>query len=57
MYSIDTGFVNTMGFKFSEDKGRLLENLVFIELKRQNKEIYYHKNKVECDFVIKKGLT
>nr|MDA3854765.1 ATP-binding protein [Candidatus Woesearchaeota archaeon] len=56
VYSIDTGFVNTMGFKFSEDKGRLLENLVFIELKRRNKEIYYHKNKKECDFVIKERL-
>ncbi len=46
----------SISFKFSEDKGRLLENLVFIELKRQNKEIYYHKNKKECDFVIKEGL-
>jgi len=46
----------SISFKFSEDKGRLLENLIFIELKRQGKEIYYHKNKKECDFVIKEGL-
>ncbi|MFW6285754.1 MAG: ATP-binding protein [Nanoarchaeota archaeon] len=56
IYTIDTGFVNAISFKFSENKGSLLENLVFIELKRQNKEIYYHKQKKECDFVIKEGL-
>jgi hypothetical protein len=26
-----------------------------IELKRRGKEIYYHKNKKECDFLIKEG--
>jgi len=56
IYSIDTGLTNAISFKFSEDKGRLLENLVFIELKKRNKEIYYHKDNYECDFVIKKGL-
>jgi predicted AAA+ superfamily ATPase len=30
-----------------------LENLVFLELKRRDKEIYYHNQKKECDFVIK----
>jgi predicted AAA+ superfamily ATPase len=33
--------------------GRLLENLVFIELKRRGKELFYFKNKNECDFLIK----
>lgn len=56
IYTIDTGLANAISFKFSEDKGRLLENLVFIELKRRGKEIYYHKRKKECDFVIKEGL-
>ncbi len=56
LYVIDTGLANAIGFKFSEDKGRILENLVFIELKRRGKEIYYHKQKKECDFVIKEGL-
>jgi len=56
IYCIDTGFVNTVSFKFSEDIGRLLENLVFVELKRRNLEIYYHNNKKECDFIIKQDL-
>ncbi len=55
-YCIDNGLINAISFKFSENKGRLLENLVFIELKRRGKEVYYHKNKKECDFVIKEGL-
>ncbi len=29
-----------------------MENLVFLKLKRRNKNIYYHKNKYECDFII-----
>ena len=41
-----------MSFKFSEDRGKLMENLAFIELKRMGKTVYYHKGKLECDFVV-----
>lgn len=36
------------------DWGKLLENLVFIELKRKKKELYYHKTAkgFETDFVV-----
>lgn len=53
IYTIDNGLRNAVSFKFSEDEGRLAENLVFIELKRKLKEIYYWKGKGEIDFVIK----
>lgn len=56
VYCIDTGMINAVGFKFSENYGRLLENIVFLELLRDNKEIYYYSNKNECDFVIKQNL-
>ncbi|MFW6285741.1 MAG: ATP-binding protein [Nanoarchaeota archaeon] len=56
VYVQDIGFHNSLGFKFSNDKGRILENIVFIELKRRGKKIYYHKDKKECDFIIKEGL-
>ena len=57
IYCVDTGFPSHIGFKFNEDKGRMLENLVFIELKRRGKEVYYHKGKKECDFIIKENLN
>lgn len=53
IYFIDLGLVRELGFHHSEDNGRLLENFVFIELKRRGKEVYYHSLKHECDFVIK----
>jgi len=57
VYAIDTGIVNAVSFQFSENKGRLLENAVFLELKRRYKDIYYFEDKNECDFIIKSGRT
>ena len=46
---------NLISFKFSGDLGRLIENLVFLELLRNKKELYYWKSqKEEVDFIIKK---
>ncbi|MFO8015563.1 MAG: ATP-binding protein [Candidatus Woesearchaeota archaeon] len=53
LYCIDNGLLNAVSFRFSENKGKLLENLIFIELKRRGKEIYYHRKNNECDFLIK----
>ncbi len=55
VYCVDNGLRNAISFKFSEDIGRLAENLVFVELKRKGKEFFYWKNKKgqEIDFVIK----
>ena len=54
-YSIDTALAIHLGFRSSRDIGKLLENLIFIELKRREKEIYFYAGKNECDFVLKKG--
>jgi len=54
-YVIDTGLAQTVGFQFSDNIGRILENMVFLELKRQGCDIYYYKNVNECDFVVKDG--
>ncbi len=53
VYCIDNGLRNAVSFKFSEDRGKLIENLTFLELKRRSKKIYYWKNKNEVDFIIK----
>lgn len=55
IYAIDTGLANSVSFQFSDNFGRQLENAVFLQLKRLGYEIYYHKNKVECDFIIRQN--
>ncbi|MBI2451595.1 ATP-binding protein [Candidatus Pacearchaeota archaeon] len=55
IYFIDNVFINSISTKFSDNFGRLYENLVAVELKRRKKECYYWRNteKEEIDFVIK----
>lgn len=55
-YAVDTGFVNTVSFRFSEDIGRLYENVVFNELLRRGKTIFFlNERDCECDFIVKEG--
>lgn len=42
IYCVDTGMVNSVGFNFSPNTGKLLENTVFLALRRQTNEIYYY---------------
>lgn len=53
IYCIDNGLRNVVSFRFSEDEGKLAENLVFVELLRTGAAPYYWKKKKEIDFVIK----
>lgn len=52
IYAIDNGLINCNTVSLSADNGWLLENIVFIQLKRMGKNIFYYRNKNECDFVI-----
>lgn len=52
VYVIDNGIRNTIAFHFTDDKGQSLENMVFLELKRRDMEVYFFKDKKECDFII-----
>jgi hypothetical protein len=52
VYCIDNGFIDINSVSFNEDNGRLLENMVFMHLRRQTPEIYYFSDKKECDFVV-----
>ncbi len=54
VYCIDTGLASTVGFGFSPNTGKLLENLVFLALRRQTKEIYYYATPsgYEVDFYL-----
>ena len=51
VYCIDTGLRNAVSFRFSEDEGKLAENLVFLELLRTGRTPYYWKGTREVDFV------
>lgn len=53
VYGIDSGLGKAISASYSEDLGRILENLVFLHLRRKYKEIFYYKGQAECDFVIK----
>ena len=61
IYIIDTGFVQARSFELSPNYGRLLENLVFVELVRRNYkpqlDLFYYRtrNDREIDFLLRKG--
>ncbi len=52
-YSIDLGLSGVNSITFSSNKGRMLENQVFLCLRRAGKEVYYFKGEKECDFLVK----
>src|SRR3972149_3682601 len=64
VYAVDTGLANVVGFRFSDNFGKLAENMVFLELKRRSNfdpsmEIYYWKSlaQEEVNFVVKRNTN
>jgi len=57
IYFIDHVLAKHIGFRFSDDMGRILENIVCIELKRRHYDIYYHRENKECDFIVRQQNT
>lgn len=61
VYMVDNGFVKAKAFGVSADLGKLLENMVFVELLRRGYMpgktlFYYHtRNDKELDFVLREG--
>lgn len=55
LYAIDTGLVNAYATNFSKNLGHHFENLIYLDLKRTNHEIYYYltKTRREVDFCAK----
>lgn len=54
IYCIDTGLVHKVGFGFSPNTGKLLENLVFLTIRRTTPDIYYFSSPSghEVDFYL-----
>ena len=63
-YVVDNGYILARAFELSSNLGRLLENLVFLELLKNGynlkmHELFYYRsrNDKEVDFVCRKGVT
>jgi len=54
IYLSDSGFA-ALGRPFTENRGRILENVVATELIRREVEQYYFRSRHECDFIVKEG--
>lgn len=55
IYLIDNGLLNAIRFRFSEDRGKAMEQVVywhFMRTKDRQAELFYFKNGYECDFVV-----
>ena len=60
-YLVDLGFRNALlGKELASDAGHLLENIIYLELKRRNNQVWIGKTKnLEVDFVVRnnEGFT
>ncbi len=56
VFAVDNAIASRLGFRFTENNGRLLENSIYLELKRRGHELYYYSQKHECDFLIKENM-
>jgi len=51
VYVLDMGIYSEISVSTSDNRGRRLENLVFLQLRQKYKQLFYYKNRGECDFV------
>lgn len=56
LYVVDNAFVPLLSTRTTKDSGWLLENMVFNRL-NESYEVFYYKNRRECDFVLVKNNT
>lgn len=52
VYATDTGIHHHNKISFSPNDGHVLENMVYLHLRRAGKGIYYFQQKGECDFLL-----
>lgn len=55
-YCIDNGFLTATTFRFSDNLGKLLENLVYTQLQiTRDAEVFFFNDSQECDFIVHSG--
>ncbi len=52
-YAIDNGILSAVDSSFSENYGKLLENMTALEILKSGKELMYFRDKLECDFIVR----
>lgn len=54
IYAIDSGLIQANTIHFSENHGKFFENLIYLDLRRQNKDIFFYQTQegFEIDFVV-----
>ncbi|MDF1684739.1 MAG: ATP-binding protein [Legionellaceae bacterium] len=54
IYAIDTGLIRAMTLEHTKDLGRLFENLIYLDLRRQGATVYYYltQERYEVDFLV-----
>jgi len=55
VYFIDNGLLNAIRFRFTDDRGKAMEQVVYWHLmrtKNRQSELFYYKNRHECDFLV-----
>ncbi|MEA3421768.1 MAG: ATP-binding protein [Acidobacteriota bacterium] len=55
IYVNDTGLGAACNFAVGWNKGRLLETMIFLELKKAGLDVYYSNENGECDFIAGEG--
>ena len=55
-YCVDNGLITATAFMFTDNYGKLFENLVHSELQKMgHSEMYFFNDQKECDFIIPKS--
>jgi len=55
VYCVDVGMKNAVGFSFSENDGRTMENVIYLKLRRMGEVYYWRDRDADIDFVLKQG--
>lgn len=56
VYVVDNGFVNVASVSASKDLGRKFENVVYWNIRRKTRKIWYYSDgHLECDFIFQKN--
>jgi predicted AAA+ superfamily ATPase len=54
VYIVDNGLINVSSISASKDLGRKFENVIYWDIRRKTKSIwYFSENQTECDFIYK----